>query len=419
VIRQAQILFDRRADRDRVRCINLAIGNVSLPMHPALQRRLRSLGEPGSPFAEGVVMYSPSVGLPETRRAMLHVISAAGLPTDGLDVLVTDGASASMELMVLGVAGPASERPLVLIDPIYTIYADMCRRGGVPFVAVPRELRPDGCFTRPDLEALDRLCRAERPCALVVCPSDNPTGQFLNRGDLADIARLSVRHDLWLVSDEAYRQLHYTGEPASSVWALDEVTVPGITGRRISIESASKVWNACGLRVGGIVTDSPEFHAKAVAEYTANLCANVIGQWIFAALVDESPEALTAWYSQQCRYYVEMMRGLRDGLQRAVPGIIVSQPLAALYSVIDLVNVVAPSFDAAAFACDCAERGGIDVEGRTYTLLLAPMSGFYAAPHTPASRTQLRVAYVETPERTALVPAIFAALLERYQAAHG
>ena len=416
VIRQAQILFNQRADRDRVRCINLAIGNVSLPMHPALQKRMRSLGEAGSPFANGVVMYSPSVGLPETRGAMLHVIKAAGLSTDGLEALITDGGSAAMELMVLGVAGPKSARPLVLVDPIYTNYADMCRRVSVPFVSVPRELRADGCFTRPDLEALDRLCEKEKPVALVVCPSDNPTGQYLNRADLADIARLCVRRNLWLVSDEAYRQLHYTGEPVSSVWALDEATVPGITGRRISIESASKLWNACGLRVGGIVTDSSEFHAKAVAEYTANLCTNVIGQWIFAALADETEESLTAWYAQQRRYYVEMMRGLRDDLQRAVPGIIVSQPLAALYSVIDLVKVVAPSFDAGAFVRYCAEQGRIDLDGQAYTLLVAPMSGFYTATQTAAGRTQLRMAYVEPPKETALVPKLFAALLERYQA---
>ena len=416
VIRQAQILFNQRADRDTVRCINLAIGNVSLPMHPALQQRMRSLGEGNSPFAGGVVMYSATVGLPETRRAMLHVIGASGLSTAGLEALVTDGGSASMEMMALGVAGPKSERPLVLVDPIYTNYADMCRRGAIPFVAVPRELRADGYFTRPDLGALDQLCQKEKPCALVVCPSDNPTGQYLNRADMTEIGRLCVRHNMWLVSDEAYRQLHYTGEPVSSVWALDETTVPGITGRRISIESASKVWNACGLRVGGLVTDSPEFHAKAVAEYSANLCTNVIGQWIYAALGDETHEALAAWYAQQRQYYVEMIRGLRDNLLRAVPGIIVSQPLAALYSVVDLVNVVKPSFDVTAFVGYCAEQGRVDIDGQTYTLLVAPMSGFYTATRTTACRTQLRMAYVERPKETALVPGLFKTLLERYQA---
>ncbi len=419
MIRQAQIVFNQRKDRDAVRCINLAIGNVSLPMHPAMQRRMRSLGEAGSPFAGGTVMYTPTVGLPETRRAMLHVIKAAGLSIDGLEALITDGGSAAMELMVLGVAGPDSSRPIVLVDPIYTNYADMCRRASVPFVAVARELHADGCFTRPDPAALDRLCAEQKPAALVVCPSDNPTGQYLTREDLAEIARVCVRHNLWLVSDEAYRQLHYTGDPVSSVWALDEAMVPGITGRRISIESSSKVWNACGLRVGGIVTDSADFHAKAVAEYTANLCTNAIGQWIYAALGDETPEALAAWYAQQRKYYVDMMRGLRDGLLGAVPGIIVSQPLAALYSVIDLVNVVPASFTATGFVRYCAEQGRVDRGGQAYTLLVAPMSGFYTATKTGGGRTQLRIAYVEPPKDTALVPALFAQLLKEYLATLG
>ena len=155
VIRLSQILFNQRADRDTVRCINLAIGNVSLPMHPALQQRMRSLGEGKSPFAGGVVMSSATAGLPETRRAMLHVIGSSGLSTAGLEPLITDGGSSSMEIMALGVAGPKSERPLVLVNPIYTNYADMCRRGAIPFVAVPRELRADGYFTRPDLGALE------------------------------------------------------------------------------------------------------------------------------------------------------------------------------------------------------------------------------------------------------------------------
>ena len=176
------------------------------------------------------------------------------------------------------------------------------------------------------------------------------------------------------------------------------------------------MWNACGLRVGGIVTDSPEFHAKAVAEYTANLCTNVIGQWIFAALGEETPEALAAWYQKQRSYYVDMMRGLRDELLRTVPGIIVSQPVAALYSVIDLVKVVKPSFDAAAFVRYCAEQGRVDIDGQAFTLLVAPMSCFYTATQTAAGRTQLRMAYVEPPKETALVPKLFAALLAQYQA---
>ena len=84
--------------------------------------------------------------------------------------------------------------------------------------------------------------------------------------------------------------------------------MPGITGRRISIETAVKVWNACGLRIGALVTDNEEFHARAVAENTASLCSNVIGQYIFGALADESHADLQAWYAKQREYYRAMLQ---------------------------------------------------------------------------------------------------------------
>src|SRR5205809_3306628 len=90
-IRQAQILFAARPDKDAVRVINVAIGNVTRPMHPAMQERLRGAMAPGSPFAAGVVKYTESVGLEETRRAFLNVIASGGFPTSGLSALVTDG----------------------------------------------------------------------------------------------------------------------------------------------------------------------------------------------------------------------------------------------------------------------------------------------------------------------------------------
>ena len=100
VIRTAQIEFARRTDG--AQAVNVAIGNVSLPLHPAMERRMRALGAPGSPFAGGAVMYTPTVGVEETRRAFLHILASSGFSTAGLHALVTDGGSAAMELVVLG-----------------------------------------------------------------------------------------------------------------------------------------------------------------------------------------------------------------------------------------------------------------------------------------------------------------------------
>jgi len=129
-IRLAQIEFMKR--RDRVNRINVAIGNVSLPMHPAMIRRMRTLDAPESPFREGVVKYTATVGMEEARQAFKNIIASSDFETTGLHIQVTDGGSQAMELVILGVCGPAEsrEKPLLLIDPAYTNYSLMAARLG-------------------------------------------------------------------------------------------------------------------------------------------------------------------------------------------------------------------------------------------------------------------------------------------------
>ncbi|MBI4702200.1 MAG: aminotransferase class I/II-fold pyridoxal phosphate-dependent enzyme [Deltaproteobacteria bacterium] len=417
-IRISQIEFAKR--RDGTKAVNVAIGNVSLPMHPAMIARMKSLGGPASPFAGGVVGYTATVGLAEANQAFLNIIASSGFDTSGLHAQITDGGSQAMELVMVGACGPAgsSERPLMLVDAAYTNYKAFAERLGRATVSICRSLGDDGKFTLPALDEIDRTMAEHRPGALVVIPYDNPTGHFCDRATMAALARLAVKHDLWLVSDEAYRELFYTGEPASSIWALTEAEVPGIAGRRISIESASKVWNGCGLRIGALVTDSQLFHEKAVAENTASLCPNAIGQHIVGALAHTSHDELRRWYAELRRYYREMLVAFTAKLGELVPGVVVSSPDAAIYSVVDVRAVAGPGFDAMDFVHFCATQGAVDVDGTPHTLLTAPMAGFYSAAPGGASpgRTQLRVAYVLSPDEMTLVPRLLAELLRQYEA---
>lgn len=417
-IRLAQMAFASRTDGTRA--INVAIGNVSLPMHPAMRARLRELGTPGGAFGDGVVAYTATVGTEETRRAFSNVIAASGLPTEGLHVQITDGGSQAMELVIAGVCGPAGslERPLLLIDAAYTNYMAFAERLGRETVSVTRTLEPSGRFTLPSMDVIESVMRARRPGGLLVIPYDNPTGQFYPRTSLIALAKLAVAHDLWLISDEAYRELVYTGDEASSIWGISEEDVPGITGRRISVETASKVWNACGLRIGALVTDSHRFHTKAVAENTASLCPNAIGQHVFAALGDVSHDELRTWFTAQRAYYEAMLTSFTAELCGRIPGVIVSRPDASLYSVVDVREIAKAGFDAQAFVLWCAREGAVDLDGVPHTLLVAPMAGFYDAPDALSNpgRTQMRIAYVERPESMARVPALFAELLRAYEA---
>ncbi|MEZ4270145.1 MAG: aminotransferase class I/II-fold pyridoxal phosphate-dependent enzyme [Myxococcota bacterium] len=415
-IRQAQILCAERPDRAEVHVINVAIGNVSLPMHPAMSQRMKHLDAEGSPFSAGVVKYTPSVGNEETQRAFMNIVGSTGAATDGLHCVVTDGGSQAMELMLLGVCGPMGPRPLMLLDPAYTNYMDMAKRCAIPTISIRRELSKASTYAAPDLHVIAALIERHRPAGLVIIPADNPTGHFMRQQSLVELARLCVREDMWLVSDEAYRQLHYTGEPPSSIWLVTEEEVPGITGARISIESASKVWNACGLRIGALVTDNAELHSKAVAEYTANLSANAIGQYIFGALADVPQQELLTWYQRQRRYYADMMREVVLGFRTTLPGVVVSEPEASLYSVIDVRALAPVGCRAADFVRYCAERGRVDLDGAPHTVLVAPMGGFYAEHHPTLepSDTQMRLAYVQTPEQMRKVPDLFARLFRKY-----
>jgi len=416
VIRMAQIEFAARTDG--VEALNAAIGNVSLPMHPAMQERLRTLGGAGSPFAQGVVGYTATVGLAETNAAFLNVIAASGFSTAGLCSQITDGGSQAMELVIVGCCGPAGsdERPLLLIDAAYTNYKAFAERLGRRTVSITRTMGDDGRFSLPSTGEIERVMAAEKPGAVVVIPYDNPTGHLYDFEALAELARLCVAHDAWLISDEAYRELYYRAGPPVSLWGLDDSRVPGLTGRRISIETTSKVWNACGLRIGALITDSPEFHQRAVAENTASLCSNAIGQHIFGALAHTPHAELQDWFSRQRNYYGAMLKDFTTRTRALIPGAIVSSPDAAIYSVVDLRAVVPETFDGVEFVRWCARQGRRDVDGRALTLLTAPMAGFYSVPagRPNPGRTQLRIAYVLTPEKMRLVPDLLAGLLGDY-----
>lgn len=410
-IRLASIKFAAR--QDGTEAVNVAIGNVSLPMHPAMIERAHNLK---SSFPDGVVKYTATVGTDECRQAFLNVIAASGCPTQGLHAQVTDGGSQAMELIILGVCGPAgsSERPLLLIDAAYTNYTAFASRLGRPTVSFCRHLDDQGKFSLPDLATIEKCIQEHKPGALVVIPYDNPTGHYYDQETLNELARLCVKHDLWMISDEAYRELYYTGQKASSVWAVTEQAAPGITGRRISIETASKVWNACGLRIGALITDNLELHTQSVAENTASLCSSTIGQHIFGALAHVQAADLQKWFQLQRDYYQKIAHSFAHKTRELMPQLIVSSPDAAIYSTID-VRRLDPGFDAQEFVLYCACEGFTTLEGKKYTLLTAPMDGFYSCEPNPG-RTQLRVAYVETPERMALVPGLLTTLLSQYLA---
>jgi aspartate aminotransferase len=416
-IRVAQIEFQKR--EDKVDAVNVAIGNVSLPMHPLMQERAGNLINETSPFYKGIVRYTPTAGMEETNKAFLNVIAASGFNTENLFSMITDGGSAAMELVVLGCCGAAGskEKPLMVIEPVYTNYISMAKRTGRFTVKITRTLQENGKFSLPDIESIEKMMKIHRPGALIVIPYDNPAGQYYDPETMVKLAKLCVKYNLWMVSDEAYRELYYTEGLVSSIWGITNHEVPGIEGRRISIETTSKVWNACGLRIGALVTDNYDFHQKAVFEATANLCPPALAQYVFGGLAHESHEKLQHWFSQQRTYYKEIGKNLYIGFHEMMPGVIISSPDASIYSVVDVRNIAKPGFDATDFVMYCTTKGKVMLDNKEYTLLVAPMKGFYQSEEEQENpgKTQMRLAYVETPDRMKLVPELFARLFLEYE----
>jgi aspartate aminotransferase len=401
--------------------VNVAIGNVSLPTNPAMMKRMFALDAPESPFNKGVVRYSGTVGEAECQDAFKNILKCEGFDTDKLFVQVTDGGSTGMELLLLGVCGAAGtdEKPLLMIDPAYTNYTSFAERIGRKTVSVTRTLGEDGKFTLPELDKIEEVIKANNPGALLVIPYDNPTGQLYDYATLKELAKLCVKYNMWMVSDEAYRELYYDEKADMvSIWGVTDADVPGIEGRRISIETASKVWNACGLRIGAIITDNAEYHTQSIAEYTANLCANVIGQYIFGALAHESKESIATWCKGLREYYKDMMFTVNKKFKELEPGLIVSSPDASLYTVMDVRNIVKPGFDSIEFVLYCAQKGAVECDGVETTLLVAPLRGFYdpSLGDKNPGKTQFRIAFIETPENMNKVPELFVKLVKQYEA---
>ncbi len=409
-IRKAQIEFSERVDKSLINVINLAIGNISLPMYPAMHKRLKQIGI--DVFSDGVIKYTSTSGTKNARDAFHNILSSEGIDSSNIYPLVTDGGSTAMELMLLGVCGPSSKSPLLLFDPAYTNYIQFAKRLSVEVISTERTINEDGSFSKLNIDEIEKIVKLNNPSGILVIPFDNPTGQYLNKKTMMDIGKIAIDYNIWLISDEAYRPLSFNNQNTSSIWSITENNLPGITGRRISIESASKVWNACGLRIGALLTDNKEFYKKSVSEYTANLCANSIGQEIFGVLAKEPKENILNWYKKQIEYYKSILSSLKKGLEKEIPGIIVSNPEAAIYCVIDLRNIVAKNFNAEDFIQFCAKKGKVKINNELYTILLAPMNGFYT--NKKNGKTQMRVAIVEDPDKIKITPIVLSELLKSY-----
>ena len=247
-------------------------------------------------------------------------------------------------------------------------------------------------FSLPKVEKFEELIN-ERTRAIMICNPNNPTGYLYTRREMNQIRDLVKKYDLYLFSDEVYREYIYTGSPYISACHLE-----GIEQNVILIDSVSKRYSECGIRVGALITKNKEVRAAVMKFCQARLSPPLIGQIVAEASLDAPEEYYRDVYDE----YVERRKCLIDGLNR-IPGVYSPIPMGAFYTVAQL-----PVDDSETFCRWCLEE--FQYEGET--VMMAPATGFYTTPG--AGINQVRIAYVLKKEDLERALVVLRKALEAY-----
>ena len=224
----------------------------------------------------------------------------------------------------------------------------------------------------PKVEKFEELIN-EKTRAILICNPNNPTGYLYTRREMNQIRDLVKKYDLYLVSDEVYSEYIYTGSPY--IYAMH---LQGSENNTILIDSVSKRYSECGIRIGALITKNQEIRKAVMKFCQARLSPPLIGQIVAEASLD----APASYYRSVYDEYVERRKCLIDGLNR-IPGVYSPIPMGAFYTVAKL-----PVDDSDKFCRWCLEEFSYEGE----TVMMAPASGFYTTPD--AGRNQVRIAYV-------------------------
>ncbi|MBF9223113.1 pyridoxal phosphate-dependent aminotransferase [Hymenobacter ruricola] len=315
-----------------------------------------------------VLGYAPGAGTDSYRRKLEAYYQRAGIPARFQDIMVTTAGSEAIHFAMLTCLNPGDE--IIIAEPFYGTYTAFAIAAGVRIVPVTARIE-DG-FALPPLAEFEAVI-TERTRAVLVCNPSNPTGYVYRRDELEALLSLCQQHDLFLISDEAYREYCYDGAQATSALSLT-----GGERHVVMVDTISKRYSACGARVGALVTRNADVWQAAFHFGQMRVCPPVLEM-----LAAEAAADLPASYFDGTRAEYQARRDLTVARLRAMPGVTCPVPGGAFYVVARL-----PVDDAQQF-------GQWLLEEFTYhnqTLMLSPANGFY---HTPGlGRQEVRLAYV-------------------------
>lgn len=364
-----------------VKVYRLNIGQPDIPTPPKAIDALKHIDRE-------VLEYSPSEGLLSLREKLKEYYHRFNIEVDVNDIIVTTGGSEAVLFAFMACLDPGDE--IIVPEPAYANYMAFAISAGAKIVTIPASI--DNSFALPPVEEFEKLI-TPRTKGILICNPNNPTGYLYTMKEMLQIRDLVKRHNLFLFSDEVYREFCYTGAPYISAFHL-----PDIEEQVVLIDSVSKRYNECGIRVGALITKHKGLKTNVMKFCQARLSPPLIGQLIAEASIDTPADYMLETYNE----YLERRNFLIDALNK-IPGVYSPIPMGAFYTVAHL-----PVDDADKFCQWCLR----EFEYQGQTIFMAPASGFYSKPEL--GRQQVRLAYVLKKEELSKAMTVLAKALEAY-----
>ncbi|MBM3935656.1 MAG: pyridoxal phosphate-dependent aminotransferase [Sphingomonadales bacterium] len=354
--------FAEAAKQNGTTVFHLNIGQPDIATAPAFWEGVAS-------HKDKVLPYSHSAGLVQYRQAYADQLNRKGYGLTAEDVLISIGGSEALVMTMMACFDSGDE--VLIPEPFYANYNGFAAMGGVlvrPFTTTIEEQ-----FALPELDAVEAAI-GPRTKALMICNPNNPTGTLYSKSELEALAEICLRHDLFLIADEVYREFVYDGREHFSILGLN-----GLEQHAVVVESTSKIYSACGARIGALITKNTELMATALKYAQARLSPPTLEQMgAMSALLHTGSS-----YFDEVRAEYVSRRNLMVQALNAMPGVTCPLPGGAFYAVARL--PIADSDDFCHWMLEHHRHDGA-------TIMMAPATGFYATPRLGSD--EVRLAYV-------------------------
>lgn len=372
------------ANEAKARGVKVYHLNIGQPDLPTPQVALDSLKN----IDRTVLEYSPSPGFLSLREKLARYYGKFNISLSSDDIIVTSGGSEAVLFAFLACLNPGDE--IIIPEPAYANYMAFAISAGAVIKTVTSTIETG--FALPPVEEFEALI-TPRTKAILICNPNNPTGYLYTRAEMNRIRDMVKKYDLYLFSDEVYREFIYTGSPYISACHLE-----GIEDNVVLIDSVSKRYSECGIRIGALVTRNTQVRDAVMKLCQARLSPPLLGQIVAEASIEGTEEYASQMYEE----YVERRKCLVDGLNR-IPGVYSPIPMGAFYTVARL-----PVEDAEDFCAWCLRD--FNYEGET--VMMAPAGGFYSTPGL--GKDEVRIAYVLNKEELQRALVVLEKALEMY-----